>query len=592
MKEINKFSILTKKNWHLIFLILICFSILVSHSLYVLKTQQYPKMDEHSYMELSVAFYRFMRADIFTSIPNIFQYLIDHPPFRQPAYPLILSFFYLLTGLGNSYRIALWLNVIFYLTTVVTIYFLGKEFLSKTASVIASLIFAFYGFSLFYLHFTYSETATTSIIILTLYFLVKSKGFTSRKYSLFFALSMLIAVLTRWIVFIFLIGPIAYSFIPILFNKKKLLPIVKNIFLIFLVLSPAIIFYLINLASLKSYVTSNIYFGPKWVVDYLNDPNLRNTFSWHSIYYYLNVFAQNTFIFYFIFIAGLLISIFKFKKYGFFLILFFVPYALLTFAATLKDDRYIVPIYPSLALISATAIDFIKFKKMKIFLVSLIILVGFCNFLAADWGVGPLGLQGLVSVSLPKPIGNIYFTTLVWPPPKDKTSAKEIIDIIERDWHGKRQPVFVSFYNNYEINNAIYTRSNYLREVQYPFGTLQAFPRKDRYVYFFQTIQKADYLLVKNRNVVDNSLPNEDLEVIQEVNKIFDLTNGKLPDEFIKLKDVFIPLDKSTITIFKKTRNLTIEDIDNFANLIIEANPELLDEIKSSLGVFSKSYSF
>ena len=589
----SSISLWIKKNTNLILLLAICTTILLSHSLYVIKTQQYPKMDEHSYMELGVAYYRILKEPSLSSPSEIMRYTQDHPPFRQPFYPLLLSFSFLLFGIENSYKTAIWLNGVFYAVSIIGIYYLGKEFLSKNAGIIASLVFAFYGFPLFYLHFTYSETVTTSFVVLTLLFLAKSKDFMLRRYSVLFALSLLVGAMTRWVVGIFLIGPIAISFVRVLLkrNKKKWSVQLRNILLIFLILLPGALFYIGNQASLRSYVGSNLHFGSKWVVEYIGNPYLKNSFSLQSFAYYFKVFEQNTIFFFLLFIMGLAYSIFKPKKYIFLILAFFVPYFFLTVGATFKADRFIIPIYPVIALITAVLIDRIKNNRARIVLIFLIIILSISNFLSASWGKGLFGSEGLKSIILPMPVGHprlIHLNPIVWPPSKDLTRASEILDAIEKDAKkNKKEIAFLAFYNNQEINNAIYTRSNYLQEKHYRFESLQPLVGKDRYVDFFRTITETNYILVKDKRIIDNSLPPENLEVIEQVNKVFEM-KGRLPSEFEEMKTIQIPFDNSKITIYKKTKEVSLESLRAYVNIITKANPNNASEINQALSKYLK----
>lgn len=576
-----------KKNIHLSLLFLICIIILTSHTFYVLKTGQYPKMDEHSYMEIGTAFYRILQNPGFDAPSRIMQYIIDHPPFRQPLYPLILSVVFLPFGLSEAYKIALWLNGLFFITSIVSIYFLAKEFISKTSSLMASFIFATYGFPLFYLHFTYSETATTAFITLTLAFLVRSKHFLSRKDTIFLAAGLFLSLMTRWIAVIFLVAPIAISIIQTTIQKKKIGIRIRNISLIALILLPAIIFYVSNQAYLRDYVGSNISNGPGWVVEYVNNPYLKNKYSLQSIAYYFKVFEQNTIFFFSLFLIGLFISVIKGKKYYFLLLAFFIPYAFLTFGATLKDDRYIVPIYPIIAIISVLIFEYIKNIKLKALIIVLTVVLGLGNFIGASWAKGPLGDEGLKSILVSMPIGHpryVHFTTLVWPPPRDVTGAKEIVGAIESDWEKNNSPIIYSLYNVAEINNAIYTRTNYLKETPYAFSTLEGFPQEKRYIYFFDALRNADYLLVKSNVVLDGSQPEENVLIIKQANEAF--KKRSLPNEYILLKTVQIPFDRSEIFIYKKTKIVSDKSLMDFVNLMLMPNPENTIEITTSVELY------
>ena len=190
------------------------------------------------------------------------------------------------------------------------------------------------------------------------------------------------------------------------------------------------------------------------------------------------------------------------------------------------------------------------------------------------------------------PVGHprlIHLNPIVWPPSKDLTNAKKILQVMENDaYKSKKEIAFVAFYNNQEINNAIFTRSNYLQEKPYRFETLQPLVGKDRYVEFLRTIDNTNYILIKDRKVIDNSLPPENLEVIQQVNKVFKMENGKLPPEFKELTKIEIPFDYSKITVYKKTKEVSLESLRAYVNIITKANPNNASEINQALSKYLK----
>ncbi|MCL5438638.1 MAG: glycosyltransferase family 39 protein [Patescibacteria group bacterium] len=127
-------------------------------------------------------------------------------------------------------------NGVLYAISVFGIYFIASNYLSKLASFFAAFIFIFYGWTLFYTHFTYSETATSVFCIWTILFLIKSDCFQKRKYAILFGLFFGFGLLTRWITIVFVLGPLIYVFYQ--FLKKRLFkkrPVLLNILFSFLI---------------------------------------------------------------------------------------------------------------------------------------------------------------------------------------------------------------------------------------------------------------------------------------------------------------------------------------------------------------------
>ena len=155
-----------EKHFHLLVLIFVSLIILVSHTIYIIQTQQYPEMDEQNYMDMVSGYYKILQSPSLDSPAKIIQYL----PYRQPGYPILVLPILLIFGLSYSYKIMLFSNVFFYIGTIWAVYGIARFYFGKTASLLSSLVFATYGWSLFYLHFTYSETTTTFFTTAAIYF--------------------------------------------------------------------------------------------------------------------------------------------------------------------------------------------------------------------------------------------------------------------------------------------------------------------------------------------------------------------------------------------------------------------------------------
>src|SRR5690348_16776840 len=119
-----------KKHFSEIAVFLIAIFFLISHTLYVAYTHQYPEMDEQHYMDMAVQFYRMLQhPTLLTPIP-----MIQYIPFRQPGYSFLILPLLLVFGIHNSYFWGLWVNGVFYGITIVGVYFLAKEYISKAMS--------------------------------------------------------------------------------------------------------------------------------------------------------------------------------------------------------------------------------------------------------------------------------------------------------------------------------------------------------------------------------------------------------------------------------------------------------------------------
>lgn len=595
---INFLRISLRMSWYGWGLYGLCIIILISHTFYVVKTHQYPEQDEHAYLDMAVKFHGILQN---TSVDSISQ-IINVNRTRQPLYGVFLAIPLLLFGLDHTYKIALWMNYFLYITTIIGIYFLGKEFLSKRASFLAAFIYAFYGFPLFYLHFTYSETATTTFIVLSLLFLAKSKNFSVIKYSVLFSIFFALGNLIRWVVPIFTAGPIMLSFfialVQVVRRKgKKAKNIIISLIVVFAigVLPVLFLFYIPNFSFFSQYIISQQQAAPEWMTQWFG-AEYSQAFSIHSMKFYFNILSQQTVFFFGLFVIGVIYSLYRRQKYLFFLTGFFVSYAVFTFGGVLKFDRYIVPIYPMMALLSAVVFDEIKNRKVNSLLVILTIIIGSLNFLGGTWGVGPMkfsitGNKYTVphSILLPMPIGHprrVWLAPISWPPREEELNAELVINTIEQDFEQKsRPPALLITFDYHPFNNAMYSIIVYHKRylLKSPDLNISHIGKND-YYRLFKGIKTADYILIKDSKPIDKyTIDLEDMHIIKQFNKALLLPNGKLPSAFVPIKTIPIPLDKTNVTIYKKIRSVTKQEMNEFAELFVVLNPQEEEIIRKAV---------
>lgn len=540
------------QRWDYLLLAFLVAIIFVSHTLYVSKTFQFPEMDEHLYIGIATEFYKLLLHPSFDTPYRMNQYLVDHPPFRPPIYPLTITAMIFLFGIEHSYKLALWLNSIYYSASIIGVYFLGRQFLSKQASLVASFLFATFGWTLFYLHFTYSETATTTFIVWSLYFLAKSNKFQNKKYSLLFGATLSLGILTRWVAPIFILGPILLSLIK-LTEKNARRAVLINLFWIALLIAPAVTFHIINFRSFSSYVSSQALPGPLWNLV----PEVRRTLiSLQSAAYYFKVFEQLTIFIFMLFLAGLFMSVLKYKKYIFYLLMFLIPYFIFSFGTVIKDDRYIVPIYPSIALLSATVIDFARAKTLRFVLIFCILLLGTGIFLGGVWGIGPMN-KGLQSALIKMPIGHprlIHFTSIVWPPSKDFSHGRKIMQIISDDAkkHNIKQPFIINLFSFHPLDNALFSINNYERLERFTFQNFLGVSPSTQVV--VNEFNQANYVLTKTGKMADEYFPANNYVLLRSLQEVLIKNPEQLLSPFQPIATVSVPLDNSKVTIFRKIR--------------------------------------
>ncbi len=417
---------------------------------YIFQTRQYPQWDEHHYLTIAVTTLDDIKEHGITGTFSI----LENSGHRQPIYPLIIATILLVTGTDHTYKIALGLNALLFCLTMIGIYRIARRWLSKTASLFAVITFGTYGNALFYAHFTYVETAVTAAIVWAIVAIHKTQKFANTKWSLVAGAIVSAATLTRFIAPAFLAGPILAELIT---SRKPSRVFFKNagLFLIISIGLPLILYFIPNREPFLEYVRNNQTLGPEWVAQY-RDPAMANIFSIRSIMYYFNILQQNTIIPFLAFVFGIMILLWNIprivlrasSKYPISMIVhllfsFLFPYAFLTFITIWKEDRFIVPLYPTMAIISAVFVDSLRrWRMIQTLCITLLVGVGFMNFFGGLFGIGPAGQRGLVDYITPRWVPHprrIYFTPLVWPPTKEYTNARLAATIIQNDWQNKEQ---------------------------------------------------------------------------------------------------------------------------------------------------------
>jgi hypothetical protein len=556
-----------KKDYYRFLLILLCITFFISHFLYVSVSHAYPEWDEHKYLGAAVHFLPVLQhpeKDFFQKMLQVQkQYLPSAPPF----YPLSIDVMLLLFGTANTYKLSLWLNGIFYILTIVGVYKTSKEFLSEKASLLAAFIFTCYGFPLFYVHFAYTETTATAFVIWALYFLARTKNFTDRRNVIYFSLCFAISLFTRWTSPFFIVGSLIVVFVSGLWNKQRkhlFIPVFKNIGVyLFVSLVPVVLYYVPNFSDFLNYLKVNKLQGPSWVAPYLQNP-----FSPHSLIWYASVIAQQTIFFYLLFIGGILICLWKIKKYIFLLIAVFLPYMVLTLSSSFKDDRFIVLMYPSIAIISATVFDFFQKKTVAIrMLIVLTLCIGFLNFISASWGIGPLQPGGY-SILLPMPIGHprrVWIAPISWPPRSDEAHGQEIVNAIKSDWNRNTAPRVLSTFEMSQVNGQLYKIIAYENIDVVKLYSLKGIKPGD-YRMFFNTLINSNYLLVKNgiidltyKEGTDKTWDNI-IFFARKFNKAYSSSKSKILPGWVPVKTINIPFDKSELTVYRKIREITKEE--------------------------------
>jgi len=566
-------KMIKKINVDCYFFILCLLSVLFLASIvrYGLRTYQIPTWDEQHYMRMSTEFYRLLHHPSLNTPHDMLQVV----PFRQPGYPLLIVPFYFLFGLSNAYFWAQVANGLLYIASIFGIYFLSKLYLSKLASFLAAFIFTFYGWTLLHVHLAYSETAVSAFSILTILFLMKSNYFQNRKYSVLFGVFFGCALLMKWMSLVYIFGPTVYIFYH--FFKKRLFTQQKA------VVSIIISFLLTFIVSFYPYYAnfpwyfSNLYNHRQGGLIWQIVPEQeRNPFSVYSLTFYLNSFAQLGIFYFLLLIAGFFLAFRKTSTMKPILLTFLIGYVFSVYAV-LKAERHIVPIYPYIAILSASAFDYLRKSWQKTGLIVFTLILSVVSFLGTDWGKGPMK-QSLYTLPITLPFGQmkkIYLTAISRPPYIYKISGREILDFIVKDSKANKQenPQVLSLFYYRPLDEPLmaynlYNQEKPLEIINY-LGTIIQNPEKDSKIFLQNVFNNSDYILMKSGQRTDDYFPKNNYQTLKALIALFD-NHVSLRDYYEIKAKFWIYQDSSMVTVLKKKKNVPDEELQKMRDEFVK----------------------
>lgn len=565
-----KYFAYIKNNKYPIALLLISLILLASTIRYSAMTFQYPQWDEQLYMHKAAFYYRLLQHPTFTTPVEMMEVVPD----RQPGYPLAILPFLLVFGLKNAYSWGLITNVFLHIATIFGIYMLARQYLSKFASFVGAGLFAFYGWPLYFIHYTYSETATTTACVWALYFLVKSDLFQNKKHSLFFGLLVGVALLTRWIALVFIAGPFLYV-IYRAFQKKLYKN--KNVVLYalgagFIALLVSFYPYFHNEYWVLGYFRAHRVGGEMWQIISERD---RNPFSPYSLTYYLSTFTKLGIFFFCLIVAGLALSLRKKSPLKLILWASIFPWIFLTFFSILRADRFILPIFPYFAILSASVFDTIKNKNLKMSLVVVAGILSLGTFFGSVWGKGPMKAD-MAAIPLSFSFNHelkLYLTAPAHPPYIYRMSGKEIVDYlaVESIKSGNAKPQVTALFSYRLLDELMMTHNLYEQpkplEINNLLGTV-IHTKKEAYSLTKTILQDPDYMLLKSGQQTDTYFTKINYITLNAFQKIV-ATDFTVSDYYEKKKDFWITQDSSTVSVYKKKKDISDKELERLSEKLI-----------------------
>jgi hypothetical protein len=291
------------------------------------------------------------------------------------------------------------------------------------------------------------------------------------------------------------------------------------------------------------YTFKNSSNSSQWVTLY-KGIEYTNPFSVKTLVYYMNIISQNTVFYYVLFVTGIIFSLYHWRKYGSLVLGFIVPYVVFSSAFLWKDDRFIVPIYPVVAVLSVIFLVGIKNRRNLLIMSLGIGILSIVSYAGCVWGLGPMGKRGLTDIVLPSFVPHprrIYLTSMVWPPVKEYINADKIISLLRKN--RVQKPAYISLLLVHEqLTSALSSYEFYFTHNEFVFHLHDSSQKND-----LDSVLSDEFVLVRNPPVAVDGV----------VSICFRAFRMQFPHVYKFLGEVTIPSDGSVVSLYKREQGVT-----------------------------------
>ncbi|MDD5021373.1 MAG: glycosyltransferase family 39 protein [Endomicrobiaceae bacterium] len=308
--------------------------------------------------------------DIFNT--NLFSQI--HPPLL----PIIMKFLFYILGKHNYALIYMTVNIVFFILSLFFIYKIGKkikgEYCGQISMILFSVVPAIYGLSRLYGR---QDFHIIPVLLMGIYFLLKSDIFQKSKWTIFYAISLGLGLLLRETFLGFAIPFLLFFIILSLYKgiaKKQII----NIFIM----------------SFITFAFYTLQFTQKLKFSFLYTPFMEQK-NHETLFLKLytiigglgeNILALPLFI---LLILSIIYIFFKkiYKNTAILMLLcgFFVPIIIALIIPHHKQQVYMVPLVPTIILLIAVSISYLKDNIRKI-LVVLFIIISLFQYIELSYG--------------------------------------------------------------------------------------------------------------------------------------------------------------------------------------------------------------
>ncbi len=552
-KSAETLSDRVQKNKYLFGLILIFFLSAFSDLVWLWRENQPPGWDESQHLTNSLQYF-----DILTHPgPDMISSLIQVDNYYPPFYHFSTVFTYFL--FGTSMHSAISINIFYFGILLFSVYGIGRHLHSEKTGFLAAVFISLYPSMVGMRRFYLIEIALVATVALSIYLLLLSDHFRNRKYSVAFGIALAVSILTKWTAIFFIIGPLGFILyeafmknrtFPKEYSKKRKnqwkkerekaggVPVLNLILMAAAALLISLIWYAPHISDVyKTIAWGNEYWGSTE-----GDPEV---FTLQSILYYAFALidSQTSFVFFVVFLAGLIMSLRSHQKSNYLLLSWILlPYIVMTLLRN-KNDRYTLPSIAAVAIISAFWISSLDNKKTKAIILSVVILAGGLQLFTLARGMDLAG-----DLRIRTPVGNIdlypagsYGTR---PPASQDWKVEAALDSIMADARTNPRMYgrvgYIGVVPDMAYTNGL-TFGYYSYEKKLPFNVISV-PYFEALEPFVQNFLNFDYLIFKSGENAGESRR----KLVSDMYDYFNQHNSS----YTLIKEYTLP-DGSALTIYR-----------------------------------------
>ena len=390
-----------KVNWSIYSLTAIILFHLISNFIWLRLDQTYLLDDAHWHFLFSLRVFDSLRQHTFPWLADI-----SNNYFAFRWHGILVGYltapFYFILGLTQDSAVTA-SSSIFFTILMLSIYGVGKVLFDKRVGLLAAFLVSMYPLVFNHMRIYMLDLPLTSMVVLSVLLLLKTEGFTNRKYSCLFAIASGLGLLIKFNFALFILGPliiILYKFL----GKNGFKQVWRNIaVVIFIVVLISFRFY-----GLKFWEIANRIYSCSWfyAVSFYPKDSLVSILQRCLVMGkdYLLFFLRDCFnnsvspVLFVLFIFGAVINK---RPRGILFAWLVLPLFLLAFLFHYPDQsRYFMPVLPALALISSAGVMTLKSVKLRRMFVILVVAIGCLQYFAVSYRIDFLPKQIQIKIPL------------------------------------------------------------------------------------------------------------------------------------------------------------------------------------------------